>query len=284
MVPRCFGYLFLTSNIPSLRSFWGKCQSGCSQASSLQLLTQEIQTTRMKLQEQIHQNRMLTEQTEHHAVQLNDQVRQNRVLGTEMESEKSRVHNLFGNKDAEITRLMSEVSSLQSEIMLRIDRVSNCSHAISPVGTALSPNIYMTKASNVASSAQETSWNFDTRRCEVLYHWIYIDTFIKFAMSLGHGHVTRRRSVDFIWYCRSDLCIAQRCPFQGTLRVRIWFKRAALEMGESEIALMSLWAETPLKDRAQDEHVLLCGWSKSFWFLMSSFLQPRVHVSGGCHG
>ena len=85
------------------------------------------------------------------------------------------------------------------EIMLRIDRISNCSHAISPVGTALSPNIYMTKASNVASSAQETSSHFDTRRCEVLYHWIYINTFTKFAFippwpchsaSLGRFHLT----------------------------------------------------------------------------------------------
>jgi len=60
---------------------------------------------------------MLTEQMEHHKVQLRDQVHQNRVLASEMESEKSRVHNmfsLFGHKDAEITRFMSEVSGLQS--------------------------------------------------------------------------------------------------------------------------------------------------------------------------
>ena len=63
----------------------------------------------MKIQEQIHANRMLTEQMEHHKVQFSDQVHQNRVLATE----KSRVHSLFGHKDAEITRLMSEVSSLQ---------------------------------------------------------------------------------------------------------------------------------------------------------------------------
>ena len=90
------------------------CQSGCNQASSLQLLTQEIHTRRMKLEEQIHQNRMLTEHMEHHKVQLSDQVHQNTVSATEMESEKSRVHNLFGHKDAEITRLTSQVSSLQS--------------------------------------------------------------------------------------------------------------------------------------------------------------------------
>ena len=76
---------------------------------------QEIQAAKMKLQEQIHQNRMLTEQMEHNKVQLSDQVHQTRVLATEMESEKSRVHNLFGHKDAEIARLMPEVSSLQSE-------------------------------------------------------------------------------------------------------------------------------------------------------------------------
>ena len=53
---------------------------------------------------------MLAQQhTEHNQVQLGDQVRQNRGLATEMESEKSRVHNLFGHKDVEIIRLTSEV-------------------------------------------------------------------------------------------------------------------------------------------------------------------------------
>ena len=89
-------------------------QSNCNRASSLQLLTQGIQATKMKLEEQIHQHRMVTEQMEHHKVQLIDQVHQNRVWATEMESEKSRVHNLFDHKNAEITRLTSEVSSLQS--------------------------------------------------------------------------------------------------------------------------------------------------------------------------
>ena len=54
-------------------------QSNSNQASSLQLLTQEIQATKMKLEEQIHQHRMLTEQMENHKVQLIDQVHQNRV-------------------------------------------------------------------------------------------------------------------------------------------------------------------------------------------------------------
>ena len=54
-------------------------QSNCNQASSLQL-------PKMKLQEQIHRNRILTEQMEHHKVQLRDQVHQNRVLASEMES------------------------------------------------------------------------------------------------------------------------------------------------------------------------------------------------------
>lgn len=55
-------------------------QLGRNQASSLQRLTQEIQATKMKLQEQIHQNQMLTQQMEHHKFQLSDQVHQNRVL------------------------------------------------------------------------------------------------------------------------------------------------------------------------------------------------------------
>ena len=47
----------------------------CNQASSSQLLTEEVQTIKVKLQEQIHQNRMLAEQIEHHKVQLSDQAR-----------------------------------------------------------------------------------------------------------------------------------------------------------------------------------------------------------------
>ena len=78
-------------------------QSNCNQAPSLQLPTEEVQTTKMKLQEPIYQHRMLTEQMARQKVQLSDQVHQNRVLAAEAESVKSRVHSLFGHKGVDIT-------------------------------------------------------------------------------------------------------------------------------------------------------------------------------------
>ena len=73
-------------------------KSNCNQAPSLHLLTEEVQATKMKLQEPIYQHRMLAEQMARQKVQLSDQVHQNRVLATETESVKSQVHNLFGHK------------------------------------------------------------------------------------------------------------------------------------------------------------------------------------------
>lgn len=54
-------------------------------------------------------------------------------------------------------------------------------------------------------------------------------------MSLGVA-----RSISFDNTNLSDLCAAQRCFFQGTLRVRIWFQTTTFEMGKSAIAMMSL--------------------------------------------
>ena len=84
-------------------------QTNCNQASSLQLLTEEVQSNTMKLQEQIYQHRMLTEQMARQKVQLSDQVHKNRVLATETESVKCRVHNLFGHKGVDITSQLKPV-------------------------------------------------------------------------------------------------------------------------------------------------------------------------------
>ena len=70
--------------------------SNCSKTSEIEMLQRDVQSTRDQLQVQIDRNQALGS----HIAQF--------------ESQMSNIQNLFGHKDAEITRLMSEVSRLRS--------------------------------------------------------------------------------------------------------------------------------------------------------------------------
>jgi len=71
-------------------------QSDCTKASEIGKLQRDVQSTRDQLQIQTHRNQTFGFQI------------------AQFESQMSNIQNLFGHKDGEITRVMSEVSRFQS--------------------------------------------------------------------------------------------------------------------------------------------------------------------------
>ena len=94
-------------------------QSDSSKASEIEKLQQDVQSTRDQLQVQINRNQTLDFQI------------------TQFESQMSNVQNLFGHKDAEINRLMSEVSRLRSSEARLEERLA----ALSATPSVAAPNV-----------------------------------------------------------------------------------------------------------------------------------------------
>ena len=88
-------------------------QTNCSKTSEIEKLHMEVQLTRDQLEVPINRNQVMVSQI------------------TLFESQMSNIQFLFGHKDAEITRLMSEVSRLQSSVPAPVDVASgNLSGAV----------------------------------------------------------------------------------------------------------------------------------------------------------
>ena len=94
-------------------------QSYSSKAFEIGKLQQDVQSTRDQLQVQINRNQTLDFQI------------------TRFESQMSNVQNLFGHKDAEINRLMSEVSRLRSSEARLEERLA----ALSAAPSVAAPNV-----------------------------------------------------------------------------------------------------------------------------------------------
>ena len=94
-------------------------QSDSSKASEIEKLQQDVQSTRDQLQIQINRNKTLDFQI------------------AQFESQMSNVQNLFGHKDAEINRLMSEVSRLRLSEARFQERLA----ALSATPSVAAPNV-----------------------------------------------------------------------------------------------------------------------------------------------
>ena len=89
--------------------------SDCSKTSEIERFQRDVQSTRDQLQVQINRNQAMGSQI------------------TQFESQMSNIQNLFGHKDTEITRLMSEVSRLRSGEARLEERLAALSAAPSAV-------------------------------------------------------------------------------------------------------------------------------------------------------
>jgi len=105
-------------------------QSDSSKASEIEKLQQDVQSTRDQLQVQINRNQTLDFQI------------------TQFESQMSNVQNLFGHKDAEINRLMSEVSRLRSSEARLEERLA----ALSATPSVAAPNVEAQMRSSLVHS------------------------------------------------------------------------------------------------------------------------------------
>ena len=99
------------------------CHSDCSKTSEIERLQRDVQSTRDQFQIQINRNQTMESQI------------------TQFESQMSNVQNLFGQKDAEITRLMSEVSRLRSNATRLEERLAAVSAARTAAATSMEAQV-----------------------------------------------------------------------------------------------------------------------------------------------